>query len=74
MAIIFSCLCKKPEKDEYEPEEIELLENEVYVHEMQTAAEMTNAEKRRQILNQLKRTRNALPPELQALQAARERR
>lgn len=74
MAIVYACLCKKPEKDEYEPTEIELREDEVYMHEMQTANDMTNHEKRRQIQMQLRRTRNALPPEMQVLQNAREQR
>lgn len=74
LAIVYACLCRKPEKDEYEPAEIELLEDEVYVHENSSASDMSNAEKRHQIQMQLKRTRTALPPELQALQNAREQR
>lgn len=70
---MYSVLCKKPEKDEYEPPEIELLEDEVYLHQDEAlASDMSDQAKRRAILEKLKRTRNALPPQLQLLQNARE--
>lgn len=73
MAIVYAVFCKSPEKDEYEPTEIDLKEDEVYVHEdMATINDMKNKTKRQAIIEKLKRTRNALPPELQMLQNARE--
>lgn len=74
LAIVYSVLCKKPEKDEYEPAEIELREDEVYMHEddMASAEDMNDAKKRMAIMKKLQRTRNALPPQMQLLQNARE--